>query len=115
MGMTNVTLIRTIVILVGALALGIAGVSWGGPTLLGVLVLGVVPMMWGALHLLERSIGRDIWQCDAPYPYRWMSEETDEQVELHSQQPDQAKRPGGIRSRRFGATGRRLTEWRAVH
>jgi hypothetical protein len=94
MGVTNMTLIRTIVVLVGiggALALGIAGASWGGPKLSGVLVLGVVPAMWGALHLLERGIGRDIWHFDAPYPYRWMLEDIDEQVELHSRQTNHVK------------------------
>ena len=91
------TLIRAIVILVtivGALAVGIAGASWGGPKLSGVLVLGVVPVMWGALRLLERRMDRDIWQFDAPYPYRWMLEDTDEQVERHSRQTDQMKRSG---------------------
>ena len=94
--MTNMTLIRAIVILVtivGALAVGIAGASSGGPKLSGVLVLGVVPVMWRALRLLERRMGRDIWQFDNPYPYRWMLEETDEQVELHSRHTDPVKRP----------------------
>jgi len=94
MGVTNMTLIRAIVVLVtivGALAVGIAGASWGGPTLSGVLVLSVVPVMWGVLHVLERSLGRDIWQFDAPYPYRWMLEHTDVRVELYSRQTDQVK------------------------
>jgi hypothetical protein len=92
---TNMTLIRTIVVLVsvgGALAVGIAGASWGGPKLSGVLVLGLVPVVWGALHLLDRSRGRDIWHFDAPYVYRWMVEDIDEQVELHSRQTNHVKR-----------------------
>jgi hypothetical protein len=32
------------------------------------------------------------WQFDAPYPYRWMLEDIDEQVELHSRQTDHVKR-----------------------
>jgi hypothetical protein len=95
MGVTNMMLIRAIVVLVsigGALAVGIAGASGGGPKLSGLLVLGVVPVMLGALHLLERSMGRDIWHFDAPYPYWWMLEDSDEQVELHSRQTDQLKR-----------------------
>ena len=95
MGVTNMTLVRTVVVLVsigGALAVGITGEAWGGQKPSGVLVLGAVPLMWGALHLLERSMGRDIWQFDAPYPYRWMLEDIDEQVELHSRQTDHVKR-----------------------
>ena len=91
------TLIRTIVVLVtiaGATAVGIAGASWGDPKVAGMLVLGVVPVMWGAVRLLKRSIGRDIWRFDAPYPYRWMSNDIDEQIERQTRQNDQVKRSG---------------------
>jgi hypothetical protein len=47
--------------------------------------------MWGALYLLERSMDRDIWRFDAPYPCRSMLEDIDEQVEIHSRQTNHVK------------------------
>jgi hypothetical protein len=38
----------------------------------GWLAVGLVPVMWMVSRLLERAMGRKIWQYTAPYPYRWM-------------------------------------------
>ena len=78
------TSIRTIVVLasiVGALAAGVLGAYLGDSRLLVALVAGVMAMLWGLLHLVEESIGRDIWRFEAPYPYRSMLNQT-EQIHL---------------------------------
>jgi hypothetical protein len=75
MGIATMTSIRTIVVLgsiLGALAAGVLGASFGDSRLLVVLVVGGIAMLWGLLHLVEQSIGHDIWHFEAPYPYRSM-------------------------------------------
>jgi hypothetical protein len=87
-GYNNMTSIWTIVVLgsiVGALAAGVLGASLGDSRLLAVLVVGVMAMLWGLAHLVERSIGHDIWHFEAPYPYRSMLNQT-EQIHVRARQ-----------------------------
>ena len=96
MGIATMTSIRTIVILasiVGALAAGILGASLGDSRLLVVLGVGVMAMLWGLLHLVEESIGHDIWHFEAPYPYRSIRNQA-EQIHRHARQLGDAKESG---------------------
>jgi len=96
MGIAIMTSIRTIVVLgsiVGALAAGILGASLSDSRLLVVLVGGVMAMLLGLLHLVEQSIGHDIWHFEAPYPYRSMLNQT-EQIRLRARQPAAGKECG---------------------
>jgi hypothetical protein len=40
--------------------------------------MSFVPVMWAIMYLLERVLGREIWQYSAPYPYRWMEDDDDD-------------------------------------
>ena len=68
--------IQTLVVFIGVMAaLGagfITAASGASLRIAGFVALGFVPLMWALTHLIERLIGRDIWQYSAPYPYRWM-------------------------------------------
>jgi hypothetical protein len=68
--------IQAVVVFIGvvlALAVGIfAGTWYVNSALVGWLAIGLVPVMWGLMHLVERLIGRGIWNYTAPYPYSSM-------------------------------------------
>jgi hypothetical protein len=96
MGIATMTSIRTIVVLasiVGALAAGILGASLGDSRLLLVLVVGVMAILWGLLHLVEQSIGHDIWHFEALYPYRPIPNQA-EQIHLRARQLGDGKESG---------------------
>jgi hypothetical protein len=68
--------IQTLVLFVGvAAALGVsylAAASGASMRTAGLIAVGFVPLLWALGHLIERVIGRGIWDFAAPYPYRWM-------------------------------------------
>ena len=68
--------IQTLVVVIGvASALGIGLFTAASAVSLktaGLIAIGFVPLMWAVTHVIERIIGRDVWDYAAPYPYRWM-------------------------------------------
>jgi hypothetical protein len=68
--------IQTLVLFIGvASALGVGLLTAASGASLrsaGLIALGFVPLMWAVTFVIERIIGRDIWDYAAPYPYRWM-------------------------------------------
>ena len=91
--MTSIRAIVVLATIVGALAAGVLGASLGDSRLLVVLVAGVMAMLWGLLHLVEESIGRDIWHFEAPYPYRSMRNQT-EHIHVRHRQLGDGKESG---------------------
>jgi hypothetical protein len=67
--------------LVLALALGVLAGASESRLFLRALIVGAVPAIWALSHVVERLMGRGMWQDRAPYPYRWMRD------------PDQAPMP----------------------
>jgi hypothetical protein len=66
--------IQTLVLFVGvAAALGVsylAAASGASMRTAGLIAVGFVPLLWALGHLIERVVGRGIWDFAAPYPYR---------------------------------------------
>lgn len=93
--MTSIRAIVVLATIVGALAASVLGASLGDSRLLVVLVAGVMAMLWGLLHLVEHSVGRDIWHFEAPYPYRSMLNQT-EQIHVRARQLSDGKESGAL-------------------
>jgi hypothetical protein len=55
-----------------ALVLGMLGASFNSLSNAGWLAVATVPGVWTILHVLERLIGRDVWEYPPPYPYSSM-------------------------------------------
>jgi hypothetical protein len=67
--------IQALVVFVGLTIALIVGVLAGTSEVAGLagwLAIGLVPLIWASVYLMERVIGRQIWQHTAPYPYPWM-------------------------------------------
>jgi hypothetical protein len=68
--------IQTLVLFIGvASALGVGLLTAASGASLrsaGLIAVGFVPFMWAVTYVIERIIGRDIWDYAAPYPYRSM-------------------------------------------
>jgi hypothetical protein len=68
--------IQTLVVVIGvASALGVGVLTAASGMSLrsaGLIAVGLAPLMWAVTYVIERIIGRDIWDYAAPYPYRWM-------------------------------------------
>jgi hypothetical protein len=68
--------IQTLVVVIGvASALGVGVLTAASGMSLrsaGLIAVSLVPLLWAVTYVIERIIGRDIWDYAAPYPYRWM-------------------------------------------
>lgn len=58
-----------------AMVVGMIAAASGSRTIMAAVVAGLVPAVWGLSRVIERALGRDMWRFDAPYPYRWMSDD----------------------------------------
>ena len=66
--------IQALVVFIGlavALVIGIlAGTVEMAALHAGWLAIGLLPVIWTLLYLIERVMGKDVWNYAAPYPYQ---------------------------------------------